>query len=347
MNNREKATVIWLAIALGAGLRQREIRSALREVVKCFAQPKIVGPLLAFAGWTVGLVVLAHLVGLWESDVRNDTVLWFITVGVAILFSLREVTEDGFVRKSARRALAVTALVEGFANLEVFSLAVELVLLPVLALLGALAVVSESKKEYAPVRRLVSGLLSIFGVCILLYVAGRLVADFEAGHTLRALALPVWLTIGSLPFVYAFGLIAEYEQAFLRIDFHTNDPSHRRRAKRGLLRTAHVRATELTGFTGHWISDLTSTRSDVEARAVLRRWQMIWRSEEREMRIGAARTYMHEWLTQDSAALAAIHANTLRRAWDRLDGEQRATLKSEGLRLAPRTLVKEFAALPD
>src|SRR4051794_879329 len=118
------------------------MRRSLSDLVKAFASLTILGPLLAFAGWTIGLTALAHSVGLWETDVRNDTVYWFVTVGFAFFLSLRKVTEGRFFRTTARHAVAITALVEGFANLAVFGLAVELVLLPTLIALGAMAVVS-------------------------------------------------------------------------------------------------------------------------------------------------------------------------------------------------------------
>jgi hypothetical protein len=347
VNNREKATVIWLAVAVAAALCNREIRAALWAVVKAFAHPKIVGPLVAFAGWTIALVVLAHLAGLWDADVRNDTVTWFITAGFAMFLSASEVTEDRFVRTVIRRSVAVTAFVETFANLKVFGLVVELILVPVLVFVGAMAVVAETKEEFAPVRRIVNVFLTVFGSVILIYVVVRLLGDFDVEHTARALALPVWLTLGSLPFIYPLGLTAEYEQAFLRIDHRAADPIHRRRAKRALLRTAHVQAVELRGFAGHWISDLTATGSDAEARTVMRRWRAAWRSEEREEQADTARAFTEGWLSQEDPALAEVHADALRRHWERLDSEQRTILKADALGLASSDLVDEVVALPD
>jgi hypothetical protein len=348
MNNRENATLIWLGIVLAAVLANREMRGSLWEVVKAVVHPKIVGPLLLFAGWTVGLVALAVEVGLWKSDVLSDTITWFLTAGLAFFFSIKKVTEAGFVRTTARRAVAVTVFVETFANLEVFPLGVELVLLPILVLLAGMLVVSEGKEELAPARRLVNLLLTSVGVCVLMYVLVRLATDFDGGHTFRALALPVWLTIGSLPFVYAFGLVAEYEKAFLRIDLRTDDPIKRRRAKRALAQAAHVRAAELGGFAIHWISNLTDAESDAEARRIARRWRKTWRVERREHHMADARAHLELWLTQTDPTLQEMWAESFQRSWERLDREQRATLKAEALESVPRSaLAADLHALPD
>jgi hypothetical protein len=48
---------------------------------------------------------------------------------------------------------------------------------------------------------------------ILTYVAPSLVHNWgttDKGGLLRQLALPVWLTVGTLPFVYALGLLETY-----------------------------------------------------------------------------------------------------------------------------------------
>jgi hypothetical protein len=347
VNNREKATLIWMGIALAAALMSREIRGSLWDVVKAFLAPMVIGPVLALAAWTAGLCALAHTVGLWKTDVRNDSVLWFVTVGLAFFFSLENITEGGFFRKTARRAVALTAFVEAFANLEVFGLAVELVCLPIIVLLGLMLVVSEGKDEYAPTRSFLNGLLTIIGLCVLAYVLVRLATHFDAGHTVRAFALPVWLTIGSMPFIYAFALLAEYEQAFLQIDFRTDDPSRRRRAKRALLRGANVRVAELGGFAGHWIRDLTSADSDDAAHVLIRRWRATWREERHSERAHDAREYMKDWLTATEPALREVYADMLRSRWEHLDGDQRATLKAEGLRRAPRRLADDVRALPE
>lgn len=334
MNNREKATLIWLAIALAAMLTQRELRGSLWQIVKSFLHPYVFGPVAALAAWTVGLVVLAHMVGLWENDIRSDTVVWFVTVGIAFFFSLQQVAEDGFFRRTFRRAIAGTVFVEVFVGLAVFPLGVELAVFPVVTLLVILAAFSEGSEELEPAHRFVNGVLGLVGVVLVGYVAVQLLNDLDVGHTVRALVLPVWLTLGTTPVIFAVGLWSAYQQAFIRIDLRTDDAAHRRRAKRALLRAAHLRAAEVGGFAGQWIWDLASAESSDEARAVMQRWRTTLRSERRAERMSCARALMRESLTEADPALAEIHGDAIRRSWERLDDEQCAARKAEGLRLA-------------
>jgi hypothetical protein len=334
VNNREAATLIWLGIALGCAVSRRDFRSHLWDLAKQLAHPRSLGPLLAYMAWMVGGVVVAHRAGLWRPDLRNDTIGWFLTVGIGLLFALRK-AEDDFLRRTLRSAAALTVFIEVVMNLGVYSFPVEFFLLPFVTCFVLIAAFSEGKPEHKSAHGCLGFLLGVVGLVGFVYVAVRVTTDFDAGHTVRALALPIWLTIASLPFVYAFGLLAEYQSAFLRIDSHTDDAAHRSRAKWALLRAAHVRASELRGFAGHWIWDLTAAKSSADARAVMQRWRSTWRAERHAARVSDARAFMRAWVTETNPTLAEIHADALRRSWERLTGQQRVALKAEGVQLAP------------
>lgn len=348
MTNREKSNLIWLGLVLVACMFHPGIRRSLWQVVRAAAHPKIVGPVVALAAWTVGLVALAHMLDLWAWDERNDTVVWFLTVGIVMFFSLNQVQDGQFVSKTARRAVAGAVFVEAFVNLAVFSLPVELAIVPVASVLGLVAAFSDGKKEYAPAYGLVNGVLIFLGFCLFAFVLVQLVDDFDAAHIGRALMLPVWLTVGAVPFIYVVGLWSAYQAAFARIDLDADDAVRRRRSKRALVRAANVRAGELGGFAGHWIWDLTSTESEATASTLMRRWRSTWRVDRQRERLEDAREYMTDWLAEDDPTLAEIYGDVLRETWTQLDADQRAALKDEGVRVASTdALVGELVGLPD
>jgi len=311
------------------------VRAAYWQVVKAFFQPKVVGPVIALAGWTVGLAALADTVGLWRQDVLSDTVVWFLTVGMAFYFSLDKVTEDGWIGRTVRRAVGVAVFVEVFVNLRVFSLPVELVLVPVLTFLVVLGAYSKDKDEYRAAYRLVSFVMGVVGVIFAVYVVASLIDDPKPGETMRKLLLPVWMTIGVIPLIYLVGLWSAYEQAFLRIGIQTDDPANRRTAKRAFARAVKWRAADAGGFSGHWIYDLAHAESSQAAREVMRRFRASWRSERHAERLTNARANLHLWLDETDETLTEIHWDALRRSWERLDRAQRAELREEAARLAP------------
>lgn len=271
MNGREKATLVWLGVGLLLTLRSRELRSALWAFAKALAQPAVAGLIAALATWTSALVLLARQIGLWDADALADTVVWFLTVGIVFFFSLDAVKRPGFFGTTARRAIAITVFVEGYVNLVVLPFAVELVLMPFVTVVVLLAAFSEGRAEYAPAHRVLNVALSLVGIVFLTYVTVRLIGDFDAEHTGRALALPVWLTLGVLPFIYAVGLWSAYQEAFIRIDLRADRARARRQAKWALMRVARLRASAVGSLCGQWIWELVQASSPAAARAVVRR----------------------------------------------------------------------------
>ena len=116
---------------------------------------------------------------------------------------------------------------------------------------------------------LVGATLAILG-----YVAVSLLNNWGAtdkGHLLRELALPVWLTVGTLPFIYALGLVEAYRVAFRQIDWRSKAGRwERAMSKFALLATFHVRAQEVGKVSAPLQFRLASTRSFREARRAIR-----------------------------------------------------------------------------
>jgi hypothetical protein len=349
VNNREKATLIWLAALLLYMLSRPDLRESVLGVLKALVQPAVFGCLLLLAGWTVGVVVVLHRIGLWEPDVRNDTVAWSLTVGFGFFMSIQEVKKPGYFIRAIRRATGLTGFVTVFVNLAVFSLPGELILLPVVTFLVLLAAVAKTDPEHAPALKLVNLLLSALGIFCVVHVGVNLVDALQADHTVRALFLPLWLTLGALPLIYAVGLYSEYEQAFLRIDLHADaDPNAARRARRALLRAAHLNVRNLGGFAGRWIHDVATAESKAEARRVMRSWKRNWRRERYEQNFRSAQSSVQDWLEQDDSVIADIHLSVLERQWEELDHLQRAEIKAEALSgPAKDERAKAVAELPD
>ncbi len=349
MNPREIASVVWLGGFLAWGATKPDVRAAYWQVVKAFFQLKVVGPVVVLAAWTAGLAALARTVGLWKMDVVSDTVVWFVTVGIAFYFSIGKVTGDGWIGRTVRRAVGLAVFVEVFVNLRVFSLPVELVLVPAMTFIVMLGVVADHDDQYRAVSRLVKGLLTIIGLAFMVYVATSLIGDPKPGETTRKLLLPVWLTIGVMPLIYLVGLWSAYELAFMRIRFQTeDDPDSRRRAKRAFARAVKWRAADADGFAGHWIYDLANAESTEDARDVMQRFRASWRAERHEDRLTNARANLELWIDETDHTLADLHWDSLVRSWGRLDAEQRAQLREEAARLVPvNGRLDALCALPD
>ena len=72
--------------------------------------------------------------------------------------------------------------------------------------------------------RAVDFVLAAGGWAMLFYVGASLLNNWDAldkHHLVRQFAMPIWLTIGALPFIYFLGLWAAYEKAFIRVNWRS------------------------------------------------------------------------------------------------------------------------------
>jgi hypothetical protein len=274
LNNREWAAFFWLVVGIAFVLTKRDVRSSIRELARTARSPQILVPFLLMLIYVGALAHIGWRIGLWNMNLIKGTVVWFIVSGVVLLMNSAEAgRERRFFRRTALRTLEATVFVEFVTNLFVLSLPAELVLQPAIVFLVGVSVVGAGEKRYNAAKRLVDGLLAVVGVGLATFSVVQLVrqwSDLDKSASLLEFALPVWLTLGLLPFIYFMALYAGYELSFKRIDLMVKNRATRRRAKLALVTTMQVRVHSLSTFTGDCAEKVASAVSFSEARSIIK-----------------------------------------------------------------------------
>lgn len=255
-------------------------------IAKQAAHPKILVPFIVLTAYVAALVFVGWLVGVWNSLMVKGTVVWFVGSALALLFNIEKVWgESTFFRGKALSLLAPTVFVEYFVNLFVLSFFAELILQPVLAVLLMLSFVAGKDSQYRLARKFSDGLLALAGISAITCTVVQLIRfwDHHDGPTLVLnFALPIWLSIGFLPFIYVMAAYAAYESSFIRIDFFLSESesSSRRRVKLALLTTLRGSFRHVVGFVGYWVTEADSAGSFAATREVISRFLASKREEE-------------------------------------------------------------------
>lgn len=290
LDNRQIAFLAWVAVTILAALAYMASESTRRKVLfapfRIASSPKILVPLVGSAVYTTGLAWAGHRLGLWVGALSFDTALWFFGTAVALMFSLADTSRDEhFFRRTAVRALKVTMFVEIFANFHVFNLPVELSLVPVVSFIAVLSVVAGMEEETLGVKRACDVALAAVGLILLGFTTAYLIREWSIiDETLlwQSLALPVWLTLTYLPFVYILSLYSGYEMAFLRFGILAKGRKGRaRRGKLALMCGLHFRYSLVNRFGGIWLDRVLNADTLREALRVVRDYRHC-RSEEVE-----------------------------------------------------------------
>jgi len=236
-NNREIAVAFWLAVIFIWSLTKKDVRSSFSALLKTLFTWKIVLPLTGMLAYIALCIALLARANFWHWSNFKDTLLW--TIGSAFGLFLRSNEAGGdekFFRSAVYENLKFVAMLEFVVNMYTFPLWVEIVFVPLVALIVLINEYAKWKEEegFGKVRSLSAGLLGIIGIGVLAFTVSQVVGDlreFATAQMLFDLVLPFMLTSFLLPFIYMMALLIQYETLFMRIDFFTPDKSLSRYAK--------------------------------------------------------------------------------------------------------------------
>lgn len=270
LTNREIALLLWLGALLLWAASKPKCRDSLRAVLAAATVRQILIPFGAFTLWVLAEAWLATRVLDWSASLTKGVVVWFITAGIVLFGRFNEVsTEAGFFRKKALGLFAWTAFIEFYLDLFHMPLVAELVLQPLLVLLTAISVLAARKQESRRVASLAEGMLALVALGLLAYVITKTVqgwSDLDAKELLLQFALPAWLTLGALPFIFLLALYAGYQGVYARTSLVEEATWWMR--VRGMLALGiglNLRVKEIGGLTGYWLRKVCRTGSVREA----------------------------------------------------------------------------------
>ncbi len=286
IDNRDLALLIWLGIVLVIALFWRDARSGLKSVLSDLLHPAISLIVVAMAAYVGVLLYFGSRWGIWNTDLAYETAFWFVVSGFGLLLNLDRVAhQEHFLKRTVFTIIGATLFFEFYINLYSFSLPIELFLVPIFFLLGAMYVYAESGDRSEREKNLVETILALVGLGLAVYVLIRLIGDWDRldkAQALRTLALPVWLTVGVLPYIYLVGLFSSYGACFRSVNDSTTDRRTRLRAKGALILEFRYKAREVGSFGYLNSGKLGSNKSLKDARRVITDFQDSQEQQQRE-----------------------------------------------------------------
>jgi hypothetical protein len=214
--------------------------------------------------------------GWWNAHLLKDTLVWTLGAGLVLLFSFPNAGKhEHFFRKTTLSTIKAGVWVAFYLNLVTFALPIEVVLQPVLLVLLLLSMVGRMKPETQGVATGISVVASVIVLAMAVGIGRRLLAgeaSLDLQLTIQSFLLPVWMTVGALPAIFALSLYSNYQMAFNFIRMATPNSRVPWRARVALISGLRVHNREVERFAryGHWPRDLARATSLRDARAVIR-----------------------------------------------------------------------------
>ncbi len=226
LNNREIAITLWLLVfsvyTLSAS-KMAGVRTSFRSVISAFFAKQIIVVLGLMIVYMAVVIYWLSKADLWNIEQLKNTIFWCASVGFMSLFKLELIKKDkNFFKHSVINNLQLLAIIQFIVGVYTFPLLVEVILVPILVLIGGMLAISETDKKYHQVKTLLEYLLSFFGVILVGYALYMLIANFgEFGKEKNVydFFVPPLLTLLYLPFILIMMTYSSYEQVFIRIQF--------------------------------------------------------------------------------------------------------------------------------
>lgn len=205
-SNREIAIGIWSAVIFLWAISKSGIRSSLFNVLRAFFQPQILAILTLMSIYIVLMVFTLHRAHLWEFRQLKDTILWALFVAAASMFGLDKIARSSaYFVDTMKDSLRLIVFIEFVVSMFVFSLAAELVIVPIVTMLGLLHLLAERDKKLIQVAKLLNWIIVAGGAFVVLHAAYSIAADlagFANFRTFADLSITPVLTLCFFPFLF-------------------------------------------------------------------------------------------------------------------------------------------------
>jgi hypothetical protein len=228
LDNREISILIWLGVLFLLLLFRKGFRKSLIAVLRSLTQKNIAITMLFMILYVCLSIYVLHRLNFWDLSNLSVTVIWFIGVALVLFMNIPDLMKDDLIKKVVWDSLKIAAIVEFIANIYVFDLWIELILVPLFTIIGARLGYLSGKYKSKKAKMIFNIMAAIIGIGFIIYALYNIILDFQGFASianLRDFLLPIIFTVILLPYVLSVSLFFVYKDIFSYIDRLINDQS--------------------------------------------------------------------------------------------------------------------------
>ena len=273
-NNRQVALLIVVAMLLGVVLFWPTGRKAFLGIGRSRVRPRHLLQALVILSYVGLLVTGGHRMGWWNLSLITDTAFWMCASGVVFFFkSSNEIKKPRYFSRNLGKLVGWTVLVEFVAGLTTGPLWLELLLSALLTPIVFVLNWGETREEDKTLNSCLGWFLALVGFTMIFVSSWSLVSNVDSldkANLFRQIMLPLWLTVGSLPLVYIFGMSRHYGKVGVWIRVVSKESFRQRLLLRlAVFREYGFKATRFDEILPH-MSQVAKAKGYSEARKAIR-----------------------------------------------------------------------------
>ncbi|MCV3765650.1 hypothetical protein [Rhizobium sp. TRM95796] len=220
---------VWIAVFLVVVLVKESTRESLGGVFCTLFQPILLIPFGIGASYAAVEIYLLERLGWWSVANLKTTIVWLFTFAFVTMVEAAKAKERkaGF-GKIAAETLSVAGLLTFITELYSFPLWTELLAFPFVTMFALVGTIKNHKPAHAQAVKLMGYLGALVGcsyICFSLWKTIQLWSQTATVANAIELTVPMLLSIGFIPFLYAWRAYVAYSEAFTAISVFGIDQS--------------------------------------------------------------------------------------------------------------------------
>jgi len=199
----------------------KSTRKAVFDVLRAFFTIKIIIPFIVMTLYTLLILYLLSLIGLFNVNLIKDAIIWFFVGAIPLFFKTNDINKKykNFFRNNTFEFIKLTTVFSFlFINFYTFNIIIELILIPILIVIVFLIAFSKTDEKYKPAEKFLNIIFLIIVIYLILNFIYNLFMNpngFLNINTGITYILPAILTITFMPYIYALALYIEYEAFYI------------------------------------------------------------------------------------------------------------------------------------
>ena len=220
---REIATFIWFILFFCLMSINKQVRKNLIRVIKIALAPQLAIPAIIIYLYGILFCIFVSQQPMWEVEYCKDVFMWDTFAGLPLCFGAVQTQNAKYFKRIITNNLKLTVLFECVFSTFTYSLIAELIIIPVVFIIGLMQAVADHKNEYKTIANVFQKLLLIIGFIMLAATCKHAIDEFkisQAPQMVASLIIPLILSILYIPLSYLLSLYANYQEAFIRMTFY-------------------------------------------------------------------------------------------------------------------------------
>ena len=249
LDNREIAMIIWVSIITIWLLCFKDLRVNIFDILKHLFASKLTYVFVLITGYTSLIYYIMYRVDYWEIGLLKEGFICLVTIGfwgVGTAISKVKTLKQS-LKSMAIESIKVATLIQFLTGFYVMSLPLELIIIPVVFILGGLQTVSSRQEEtdtkFSLTTKLINWMISILGLSILGYSITQFINrpnELLTLLNLKELFLPIMMTFAYVPFLYFIGIYTSYESFYQRLKYLLKNKTFIGYAKMKIFLKCHI-----------------------------------------------------------------------------------------------------------